>query len=222
MNVLELFSGTKSVGKVCKEKGFNVISLDLKNADINCDILKWDYTTYPSGYFDYIHASPCCNFFSNLRKSNYGRKLKIHNGEIFTKELYIKDQLEYGVPLIKKTLEIIEYFKPKYYTIENPKSSDMKKYITDLPFTDIDYCRYGFLYKKSTRIWNNFKFSGEKCIHKTHSHTIGHSCKKKNLKNDLPSNFGNISKINDKYKIPNLLIEEWINQMNNYENKGEN
>ena len=39
MKLLELFSGTGSVGRVAKEKGFEVISLDLKNADINLDIL---------------------------------------------------------------------------------------------------------------------------------------------------------------------------------------
>ena len=45
MRVLELFSGTHSVGKVCKDLGYEVVSLDLTNADINIDILKWDYKT---------------------------------------------------------------------------------------------------------------------------------------------------------------------------------
>ena len=43
MNLLELFSGSQSIGKVACELGFNVISLDLKNADINCDVLEWEY-----------------------------------------------------------------------------------------------------------------------------------------------------------------------------------
>lgn len=43
MKLLELFSGTGSVGTVAKELGYDVVSLDLKNAYINCDILKWDY-----------------------------------------------------------------------------------------------------------------------------------------------------------------------------------
>ena len=39
LKLLELFSGTGSVGKVPKLLGFDVISLDIKNADINTDIL---------------------------------------------------------------------------------------------------------------------------------------------------------------------------------------
>ncbi len=48
MKVLELFSGTGSVGNACKEFGFEVISLDRDmEADIKTDILEWDYTMFP-------------------------------------------------------------------------------------------------------------------------------------------------------------------------------
>ena len=60
MKLLELFSGTKSVGKVAEQLGYDVVSLDLKNADINCDIMNWDYTEYELGYFDVILSSPPC------------------------------------------------------------------------------------------------------------------------------------------------------------------
>ena len=53
MKPLELFSGTGSVGRVAREFGFSVISLDLKNAHINEDILKWEYKTYEK-HFDII------------------------------------------------------------------------------------------------------------------------------------------------------------------------
>ena len=42
MKLLELFSGTKSVGKVAEQLGYEVVSLDLQDADINCNILAWD------------------------------------------------------------------------------------------------------------------------------------------------------------------------------------
>jgi len=202
MNCLELFSGTHSVGKVLKEKGHKVISLDLNGADINCDILEWDYTKYPKNSFDYIHASPPCNTFSNMRTCWFGREIKAHKGKIFTKELMLKDQLEIGVPILNKTREIINYFNPKYFTIENPQRGQMKKYITDLSFADVDYCMYGLPYKKTTRIWNNFNFEGKLC-----NNDCGFMIKKKHTK-DVCCDF----RLNDRYRIPYTLIEDWISQ----------
>ena len=98
MRCLELFSGTHSVGKVLESQGHSVISLDLNGATINCNILDWDYTTYDCDYFDYIHASPPCDTFSICRKCWIGREIKAHKGQVFTKELLIKDQEEIGVP----------------------------------------------------------------------------------------------------------------------------
>ena len=148
MKLLELFSGTGSVGKVAKTLGWEVVSLDLKNADINCDILEWDYTIYPTGYFDVIWASPPCNTFSFLRASNIGR-----NG--FTKQKIQDDIDNIGLPILRKTEEIIDYFQPKYYCIENPQTGKMKEYITK-PYYDVDYCKYAdWGYRKRTRIWTN-------------------------------------------------------------------
>lgn len=215
MNCLELFSGTHSVGKVLESQGHNVISLDLKDATINCNILEWDYTTYPRDYFDYIHASPPCDTFSHCRKSWLGRKLKAHPDVIFTKELLIKDQIDIGLPILNKTLEIINYFNPKYFTIENPQTGDMKNYITELPYTDVDYCMYGLPYKKRTRIWNNFNFVGEKCnkncgniSNGRHISNCGHYAKKYTSK---INNFHSTN-LRERYRIPEQLIKSWINQ----------
>ena len=68
MNLLEMFSGTGSVGLVAKSLGFNVISLDLKNADINTDILKWDYKQFDRNHFDFIWSSPPCTEYTAKQK----------------------------------------------------------------------------------------------------------------------------------------------------------
>jgi hypothetical protein len=155
MKVLELFSGTGSVGKVCKELGWEVVSLDLKGADINTNILDWDYTQYAVGDFDIIWASPPCDTFSRLRLTWLGRKLKCHNGQVCTKELLQQDIDEIGLPILRKTEEIIDYFNPKLWFIENPQTGRMKEYI-DRPFYDVDYCKYvDWGYQKRTRIWTN-------------------------------------------------------------------
>ena len=55
MRLLELFSGTGSVGKVARALGYEVVSLDLTGATICCDILDWDYKAASVGYFDIIY-----------------------------------------------------------------------------------------------------------------------------------------------------------------------
>ena len=45
--MLELFSGTGSVGDVAREMGWEVISLDRDmQADIRTDIMDWNYKVY--------------------------------------------------------------------------------------------------------------------------------------------------------------------------------
>ena len=168
--LLELFSGTHSIGRVAERLGYEVTSLDrdlpaksklydyTSKNHIMEDIMNWNYKIYPEGYFDVVTASPVCLFWSCLLPSNFGREISRHPGKIFNRELLEKDIEDYGKPMVNKVREIIDYFKPKYYWIENPKTGRMKEYITDLPFYDVDYCKYSdWGYKKSTRFWTNIK-----------------------------------------------------------------
>ena len=100
MKLLELFSGAKSVGKVATTLGYEVISLDLKDADINCDIIDWDYTVYEPGYFDVIWASPPCDTFSTVKNTWVGR----HG---YTRESIQSDIDNIGLPILRKAEEII-------------------------------------------------------------------------------------------------------------------
>jgi hypothetical protein len=156
MNVLELFSGTKSVGKVCDKLGWKSVSVDLLlPADHQCDILKFDYKQYPKDYFDIIWASPPCTDYSQLKHCCFGRKL--NDGTIYTKEQNEKDMNE-ADKLVCKSLEIINYFQPHYWFIENPQTGKLKdrSIMKNIPFYDVDYCMYSdWGYKKSTRIWTN-------------------------------------------------------------------
>ena len=70
MRLLELFSGTGSVGKVFREHVWKVVSLDWDpkfNANIVEDIRQWDYKSYPPNYFSCIWASPMCTQYSRAR-----------------------------------------------------------------------------------------------------------------------------------------------------------
>ena len=87
MNLIEIFSGTGSVGRIAKSIGFNVISLGLKNADINCDILEWGYKQFDRNHFQYIWASPPCTEYSiakttGIRNIEYANSIVLKRIEI--------------------------------------------------------------------------------------------------------------------------------------------
>lgn len=175
VRVLELFAGTGSVGKVCKKRGWEVVSLDISkkynpDLDIVADITKWDYKNsgYKPGYFDIIWASPPCQTFSHLRQIGLGQNIK----DTMTPEAFKKwkakkikrDIKKIGLPPLNASKEIIDYFKPNHYFIENPQTGKMKDYIGGLPYTDGDYCMYSdWGYRKRTRFWNNSGCKLKKC-----------------------------------------------------------
>ena len=142
MRLLDLFSGTGSVAKAARKRGWNVLTLDKDlPADIQKDILKWDYKALPPDSFDYIHASPPCTHYSVARTTAKTPR-----------------DIEGSNLVVARTLEIIKYFNPKFFTIENPQTGLLKDQpmMQGIRYNDIDYCKYGKPYRKRTRFWNNF------------------------------------------------------------------
>jgi hypothetical protein len=223
MKLLELFSGTRSIGKVASgDFDFEVISLDRDlEADIKKDIMDWDYTEYEPGYFDIITASPVCLWWSHLRKSWVGRKCKsIHPTDIITHEILQEDIDKLGKPMIDKVIEIIEYFKPMYWWIENPQTGRMKDYIASKypnynTYYDVDYCQYSdWGYKKRTRIWTNIKNFKPKLCHKEcpyikNGRHLKHAQGAGTSKKRGHTNQGGTTKL-ERYRLPPQLIKELI------------
>ena len=203
MRVLELFAGTHSVGKVCKELGYEVVSLDLAGADININILEWDYKkAFEPGHFDVIWASPPCHTFSNCRRCWINRKTKYFGDEIVTAKMLDDDMETNGLPIVRKTEEIIKYFNPNRWIMENPSTGKMKDYLKHLPHYDVDYCRYSdWGYKKPTRFWTNKEgFIPLKC-NKNCGNMNGN--KHKQRLDHTPG-------LHLRYRVPPKLIEELL------------
>ncbi len=70
MRALVLFCGTGSVDRALERVGFEVISVDMEakfQPTHVADVMTWNYTQYPPGYFSFCWGSPCCTHFSRAR-----------------------------------------------------------------------------------------------------------------------------------------------------------
>lgn len=197
MRTLDLFCGTKSFSKIADAKGYETYTLDILekfNPTYCVNLMDWDYKQLPKGYFDIIWASPNCKDYSclNFLRKNLNKDLTESNN------------------LIKKTLEIIEYFEPKYWFLENPQTGKLKhqEFMKDLPFNDVDYCKYGFDYRKRTRIWNNLdNWKGKVLCKKNHYCDKRIDGKHQNFR-WITRGSGTCSRWERRISIPKELIEE--------------
>jgi hypothetical protein len=203
MRVLELFSGTGSVSKVCEELGYEVISVDINNKfsqpTFLCSILDFDYRQYDVGYFDIIWASPPCATFSRLQ--NCQKNCKKKRGK--TQEQIEENIQNIGLPLLRKAEEIIDYLQPTYYFIENPQTGRMKDFLTR-PYYDVDYCKYSdWGYRKRTRVWTNkTNFNNLLCRRDCNNMNDKRIKHRVCLANDIT--------LKERYRVPTNLIKELI------------
>lgn len=159
MNVLELFAGSRSMGIIAENLGYNVFSSDIndfENIDYVIDILEFDVKKV-SFIPDFIWASPPCTFFSVASIGHHWTRTMIGDKAIHTPK---SNNAMLGVQIVQKTLEIINYFltiNPKLiWFIENPRGKLRKlNVMQNLPRTTIMYCQYGDNRMKPTDIWSN-------------------------------------------------------------------
>lgn len=151
MKVLELFAGSRSIGKVADRLAFDVYSSDIEQfggIHYVTDILEFDVTKIPFKP-DIIWASCPCTAFSVAAIGKNWTKV----GDDYIPK---NPKAEFGLKLVQKTLEIIEHFNPTYFFIENPRGMLRKMPImTDLPRYGVTYCQYGDTRMKPTDIWTN-------------------------------------------------------------------
>lgn len=147
MRLLELFCGTKSIGKEFEKVGFEVVSLDFDaqfNATYTADIL-----TVPDDLFsgfDAVWASPPCNAFTvALIGRNWYHDHSPKN-----------DLARQGLAILEKTVAIIKHVNPTMWWMENPRGKMRRMSIVqDFKRNTVTYCQYGDTRMKPTDIWTN-------------------------------------------------------------------
>ena len=151
MKVLELFAGSRSIGKSAEILGYQVFSSDLINfekIDYVTSILDFDINKVPFQP-DIIWASPPCTAFS---VASIGKNWTKDGDNYIAKN----PRADFGLELVKKTIQIIEALKPTYFFIENPRGMLRKMPImANLNRQGVTYCQYGDTRMKPTDIWTN-------------------------------------------------------------------
>lgn len=169
LKVLELFAGSRSIGKQAKLMGHNVFSVDwqeFEGIDLAIDIENLSLDDVPF-FPDFVWASPDCTTYTIAAISH-------HRNGTEPKSDYAKkcDNVNrHFISLIKQWLLINP---DMVFFIENPRGMMRKMpFMQEFKRHTVWYCKYGDTRAKPTDIWTNSKtwvprqicFNGNKNCH---------------------------------------------------------
>lgn len=144
--IISLFDYSGEWSRHYRENGYRVIQVDIK---LGIDILKWDYKAIKKDLVVGVLAAPPCTDFA-VSGAQYW-EAKDEDGR--TQE---------SLKLVHKTLEIVEYFQPVFWAIENPVGR-LNKLVPSLgqPYYWQPY-EFGDAWTKKTGLWGQFNIPAKK------------------------------------------------------------
>jgi site-specific DNA-cytosine methylase len=101
--ILSLFDYSGNWPKYYKEAGYNVLQVDIK---LDIDILELLPSDLPNEIYGILAAPPCTDFAGS--------------GAQYWKQKDLDGRTAASLQLVDKTLELIDYYKPHFWAIENP------------------------------------------------------------------------------------------------------
>lgn len=148
--VLELFAGSRSIGKEAERQGHSVISLDIEpfeSVDLVMSILDFQLS-HLSAPPDLIWASVPCTSYSMLAIRHHRRG-----------QTPISDTARLGDRIVVHTLKLIRE-AGCLWIMENPRAALRKMvFMRGLDRRTVCYCRYGDTRMKPTDLWGNVFYS---------------------------------------------------------------
>lgn len=155
--MLELFAGTRSIGRAFESRGHEVYSVEwdkkFDDIDLYADIgtVTAEQILNDFGHPDVIWMSPDCTSFSIAAISHH-RKKNEETGNLDP----VSDYAKFCDTVDQHCLDLIRELKPRFYFIENPRGGMRKMtWMKGIPRYTITYCRYGDDRMKPTDIWTN-------------------------------------------------------------------
>ena len=220
MKVLELFAGTRSIGKAFEARGHQVFSIewnkDFENIDLYADIAQVtaDDILMKFGHPDVIWASPDCTTFSVAAISHHRRKNPV-TGNLDPISDYAKfcDQVDQHV------LDLIRELNPRYWFIENPRGGMRKMpWMQGLPRYTVTYCQYGETRMNPTDIWTNHPYpkfkpickNGDPCHERAPRSATLRKLREQGIEIEVGGTQYGISKSVDRSRIPEQLCKHIV------------
>ena len=166
MKVLELFAGTRSIGKAFEARGHEVFSVDwdekFENIDLHVDIGTLTFTDILAQFElpDVVWASFDCTTFSIAAISHHRQK-NLETGELEPVSDYAKacDRIDQHVLQLIGEMQqerARRGLPPLLVFIENPRGGLRKmRWMQGYPRYTVTYCQYGDTRMKPTDIWTN-------------------------------------------------------------------
>ena len=206
MNVLELFAGSRSIGKVAEKSGHNVFSVDWENYD-GIDLVK-DISQLTKDDIpfvpDMIWASPDCTTYSIAACSTH------RENTVNPKTEYAKQCDTTNIHFINLIKEYLKINPNLVYFIENPRGMMRKMpWMQEFNRHTVWYCKYGDIRAKPTDIWTNSTTWIPRPICKNGNKDCHHQPAPRGSKTGTQG----LGKSYDRSKIPQQLCEEIIKSL---------
>lgn len=167
-NILSIFDFSGRWPESFTKYEYTVYTLDIKappgeflypnRIHIESNILDFNYHNFPKDYFDVILAAIICTDFALAGAKHFAKKDQ-------------DGRTAKSIDLVNKTLEIIDYFKPRVWAIENPRTR-MHKLVPELgpPYFKFQPWEFGGWVSpvedhwKETWLWGSFAIPEKKPV----------------------------------------------------------
>lgn len=161
MRILDLFSGLGGFSQPFRDRGHEVVTLDIEakfKSDIVADVRSIRYPSLSlQGDFDVVLASPPCEGFSIASVYRHW-----DNGTPISKTVYE------GIALVTNTLRLVAEIQPAFWVMENPVA--MLRRVVGTPAELVYWCSFQEnlprerRWKKPTDLWGRYPRIGRPCI----------------------------------------------------------